>query len=194
MRDLVYYIATTLDGFIAREDGSFDDFPWTQEYLAELMTLYPETFPAPFRGGQVDRADNRRFDAVLMGRRTYEVGSEQGLTNPYPTLDQYLFSRSLEKSPDPAVHLVRENAVEKVQALKQEEGKAIWLCGGGHLATDLMEAGLVDEVALKINPILFGAGIPLLTRPLATFAFERAEHRAFDSGHLLVRYRAKGRG
>ena len=42
MRDLVYYIATTLDGFIAREDGSFADFPWDDEFGADLLSAFPE--------------------------------------------------------------------------------------------------------------------------------------------------------
>ncbi len=123
MRALVYYIATTLDGFIACEDGSFEDFLWDDDFIAELLATYPETFPAPMRSGEYSRADNRRFDAVLMGRKTYEVGLREGLTDPYPTLDQYLFSRSMTESPDPAVVLVSAGAVDAVKVLKQESGR-----------------------------------------------------------------------
>ncbi len=188
MRDLVYYIATTLDGFIARDDGSFEEFPLNEDFIADLLATYPETFPAPFRGTGHDRADNRKFDAVLMGRKTYEVGLEQGLTNPYPTLDQYVFSRSMKKSPDPAVVLVSEGAVDVVRALKQEDGRSIWICGGSELATDLFEAGLVDEVIVKLNPIVFGTGIPLLSRSLKAKPLELAKSRAYRSGHVLLNY------
>ena len=189
MRDLVYYIATTLDGFIARDDGSFDDFPWDDEFGGDLLATYPETFPAPFRGEGHDRADNQHFDAVLMGRKTYEVGLQQDLTSPYPTLDQYVISRSMKQSPDPAVTLVSTDVVGMVKALKQESGRAIWLCGGGELATDLFEAGLVDELIVKLNPILFGTGIPLFSRRLKTPPLDLVESRAYESGHVLLKYR-----
>src|SRR5690606_28939875 len=109
-------------------------------------------------------ADNRVFDTVLMGRKTYEVGSTAGFTNPYPTLKQYVFSRSMPESPDPQVQLVRERAPETVGHLKEAQGKDIWLCGGAELASTLMEAGLIDCLIIKLNPVVFGAGIPLFAR------------------------------
>lgn len=79
-----------------RSEGSFADFPWDEDFGADLMATYPETFPVAFRGEGHTREENRRFDAMLMGRKTYQVGLDQGLTNPYPTLDQYVFSCSAE--------------------------------------------------------------------------------------------------
>lgn len=185
MRDLVYYVATTLDGFIARPDGSFAEFPWDDTFGSHLMELFPETFPAPFRPPGVP---NRRFDAVLMGRATYEVGQREGLTSPYGTLDQYLFSRTLGESPDEAVTLVTSHAVDRVRDLKAKEGKAIWLCGGANLAGELHEAGLVDRIILKVNPIVFGEGIPLFGRtvPAGRLVLEGVER--FHSGHLILEY------
>lgn len=59
MRPVVYFVATTLDGFIAREDGSFDAFPWDDEYGAELFASFPETIPVHIRGDGHDRSGNR---------------------------------------------------------------------------------------------------------------------------------------
>lgn len=187
MRELVYYIATTLDGFIAREDGSFDDFPWDDDFVGQLRQDFPETFPAPMRPG-ASRGENERFDAVLMGRRTYEVGVRQELTSPYPTLDQYVISRTMAASPDPAVRLVSEDAASFVAGLKKKPGKDIWLCGGGELATSLFEARLVDRLIVKLNPIVFGAGIPLLSRELPTVALTLESSRTFESGHVLLEF------
>lgn len=192
MRDLVYYIATTLDGFIAREDGSFTDFPWDEEFGADLLSTFPETFPTHLREGDMDRSENKRFDAVLMGRKTYEVGLREGVTNPYPTLDQYVFSHTLSKSPDTAVTLVSEDAVDTVASLKAEEGKAIWLCGGSDLATSLFEAHLVDKFIMKLNPIIFGRGIPLLQKSLRSEPLRFIGNRHFRSGHALLEYEVGG--
>ena len=191
MQELVYYVAITLDGFIAREDGSFDDFPWDDDFIAALTSLYPETMPAPMRPGAT-RDQNRHFDSVLMGRRTYEVGLNQGLTSPYPTLDQFVFSRTMEESPDPAVTLVSSQAVHFVRELKESVGTGVWLCGGGELASELFAADLVDRLILKVNPVVFGVGIPMFTRKLSPATFDLVSHRTFDSGHLLLEYSIDG--
>ena len=191
MGAVVYYVATTADGYIARPDGSFAEFPWDPEFGAHLLATYPETFPAHLRGGAVSAADNRRFGAVLMGRRTYEVGLNAGIVSPYPTLRQFVFSRRLPESPSPDVTVVRDDEAAFVARLKREESRDIWLCGGAELAASLVEAGLVDEVILKLNPILFGAGIPLLARAVPTVALDLQELRRFPSGHAWLQYRVR---
>jgi dihydrofolate reductase len=140
VRSVVYYVAATVDGYIARPDGSFDDFPMDEEYLGALLAEYPETFPGHVRPAGATREDNRHFDAVLMGRTTYEVGLRVGVSSPYPTLDQYLFSTTMTASPDPAVTLVRDSVVDAVSHLKRGPGKSIWLCGGAQLAATLFAA------------------------------------------------------
>ena len=186
MRDLVYYVATTLDGYIAREDGSFADFPWDDAFGAHLLETLPETFPAHLRR---DDAPNRRFDTVLMGRATYEVGQREGITSPYPTLAQYLFSRTLERSPDNEVTLVTTDALDQVRALKEMDGGDIWLCGGAVLAGDLYAAGLIDELVLKVHPVAFGRGIPLFGRTVEAGPLALQDVRHFDSGHAIMTYR-----
>lgn len=188
MRSVVYYVAATLDGFIARENGSFAEFPWNEAYIADLMAAYPETFPAPLREPGATRADNRRFGAVLMGRKTYEVGLAQGPGSPYPTLDQFLFSRTLSVSPDPAVTLVSDDAAAFVRQIKEAEGDDIWICGGCQLATGLFEAGLVDEVIVKLNPIVFGSGIPLFSGTQHAPVLRLRGTQAHDSGHVVLSY------
>ena len=187
MRELVYYIAATLDGFIARQDGSFDDFPWDEAFIDALKASYPETLPAPMRPSS-NRDQNLRFDAVLMGRATYEVGVKEGLTSPYPTLDQYVVSRSMSESPDPAVTLIRSDVAERVGELKAETGKAIWICGGSQLATTLFLAGLVDRVVLKSAPVFFGAGIPLFRDQVEGVSLRKETHRSFDSGYSITEF------
>ncbi|OKH53765.1 hypothetical protein NIES2101_09950 [Calothrix sp. HK-06] len=61
-----------------------------------------------------------------MGRKTYEVGLKDGISNPYPQMRQYVFSHTLKESPDNNVELVSDNAVDVVKELKQQPGKNFW--------------------------------------------------------------------
>ena len=192
MRRLVYYIATTVDGYIAQEDGSLDCFPWDEEYGADLLASFPETFPCHLRAGVHRRDENRWFDTVLMGRKTYSVALGEGITNPYPTLDQYVFSRTMKTSPDPAVKLVSEDALEVVTKLKRESGRAIWLCGGSNLATTLLAADLIDELVVKLNPVVFGIGIPLFGSGVHVKTLKCSESKVYDSGHAVLHYTLTG--
>src|SRR5262249_20152274 len=148
VRKLVYFVACTADGFIARQDGSFDCFPVQGDHIAWIVESLPETIPGHLRGALGVSAPNRRFAAVLMGRRAYEVGLAVGVTSPYPHLRQYVFSRGMTRSPDGAVELVSGDAIARVQELKGQAGMDIWLCGGGNLAGELLPE--IDELILKV--------------------------------------------
>ena len=170
MRTLKYYVASTLDGFIAHEDGSFDGFAWDDEVVADFLDSYNE------------------FDIVLMGRKTYEVGLKEGKTSPYPMMQQYLFSRSLPKSPDDNVTLVSGHAIDLVRTLKNQNGKAIWLCGGSNLASQLLSEKLIDEVVIKLNPVIFGSGIPLFEKSITQTQLICQNIKKYECGILLIHY------
>ena len=189
MRELKYYVACTVDRFIAREDGSFDFFLSEGEHLAALIQLFPEAVPGHLRNALGVRAANRCFDAVLMGRRSYEVGTNVGVTNPYPHMKQYLFSRTLKESPDENVQLVSGDALAFVRELKKQPGKDIWLCGGGELATTLFPE--IDEIILKVNPVLLGSGIPFFSGVIKQTSLELADNTVYSNGFMLVRYRIR---
>jgi dihydrofolate reductase len=188
MRNLTYLVAVSLDGFIAHLDGSHDGFSQNQEYLTQLFVEFPETVPSHFRDTMGITDENRWFDTVLMGRKTYEVGLKDGFTNPYAHLRQYVFSRTMETSPDAAVTLVREDAIAQVKALKAEDGKDIWLCGGGSLASELLEAGLIDALMLKVNPFLMGVGIPLFAKPVPPTQLLLQNSQSYPGGIMLLHY------
>jgi dihydrofolate reductase len=185
-RKLVYYVACTVDGFIAREDGSFDWALFQGEHLTDLIEKFPETFPTHLRRTLVVPENARRFDTVLMGRKTYEVGLKAGITSPYEHLRQFVVSASMQESPDSTVHLHRGDALELVRQLKAEQGKDIWLCGGAKLAAGVFTE--IDELILKINPILIGSGIPLFDGVAVTRAATLSEHKVYPNGFVLVRY------
>ncbi|MGJ3245535.1 MAG: dihydrofolate reductase family protein [Elainellaceae cyanobacterium] len=188
MRELTYYVACSLDGFIAHPDGSHDGFSQDGEYLSDLFADFPETLPSHLRNVMGVQAENRWFDTVLMGRKTYEVGLKEGVTNPYAHLRQYLFSRSLSASPDEAVILVSDNTIAQVRSLKAENGKGIWLCGGANLAATLFAAGLIDGLILKVNPFLMGAGIPLFAQTIQQTALELTDSKTYSGGVVRLHY------
>src|SRR3712207_5996612 len=160
MRRLVYHVSVTQDGFIAGPGGEFDFFLMNAELAKTLNARFPETVPTDFRGAVGITEDNKVFDTVLMGRKTYEVGLPQGIVSPYRQLRQYVFSTTLDALPGPDVELVAGDPVAKVRELKAKDGMDIWLCGGGTLAGALY--GEIDALILKRHPILIGAGLPLV--------------------------------
>ncbi|MBL8189434.1 MAG: dihydrofolate reductase [Acidobacteria bacterium] len=187
MRNLVYYIACTADGFIAREDGSFDFFPMNGGHLPYIIEEYPETIPGHLQEMLGAKAINKHFDTVVMGRHTYEVGSLAGFTNPYPQLRQYVVSSRMTESPDPAVQLVTHDPVDLVRKLKQESGLDIWLCGGANLAGALFPE--INELILKVNPVVLGSGMPLFRGINEPTMLELTAHKTFVGGVAIHHYR-----
>ncbi|MET7645745.1 dihydrofolate reductase family protein [Streptomyces sp. NPDC005426] len=193
MRKLVYYIASTLDGFIAGPDGADptgpDGFwPIPDDYIGHLIAAYPETLPGPARAALSITAEGTHFDTVVEGRRSYEIGLKAGVTNAYPHLRHLVFSRTLGESPDPAVEIVATDPGARVRELKQEEGKDIWLVGGGELAGSLYSE--IDTLIVKLSPMTIGAGIPLFSGR-ATFdptAWTLTDHKILDSGAAFLTY------
>lgn len=173
MRKLKYYIASTIDGFIAHEDGSFDGFLMEGEHVSDYLAAL------------------QQFDAVLMGRKTYEVGVKEGVTNPYPHMKQYVISRTLKTNPGEAVTVVADEVDDLVRNLKAEPGQDIYLCGGGELAKTLLAAQHIDEIILKVNPVLFGTGIPLFASgqpPIPTTRLQLSDHNIYSNGLVLLFY------
>ena len=189
MRKLIYYVACSIDGFIARKDGSFADFDMGGDHFADLLDDFPETIPGHLRGQLGVNSANKHFDDVLMGRMTYEVGLDIGVTNPYPHLKQYVVSRSLQVKPDEHVELVRQHPVAFVQKLKNQQGKHIWLCGGGTLAAVLLSE--IDEMILKVNPFVMGSGISLISGSQQKTSLEIRDKKIYSNGFMLLHYAVK---
>ncbi|TJZ54149.1 dihydrofolate reductase [Streptomyces piniterrae] len=193
MRKLVYYVAATLDGFIAGPDGADptgpDGFwPISDDYVRHMAEEYPETLPAPAREALSITAEGTHFDTVLEGRKSYEIGLEAGITDAYPHLRHLVFSTTLTESPDPAVELVTSDPVAKVRELKQEDGKDIWLIGGGELAGTLYAE--IDQLIVKLGPLTTGGGIPLFGRKAAfdPRIWNLTDHTVLGSGAAFLTY------
>ncbi|MFB7557969.1 dihydrofolate reductase family protein [Streptomyces brevispora] len=193
MRQLVYYVASTLDGFIAGPDGADptgpDGFwPIPEDYIGHMIAEYPETLPGPARTALAISAEGTHFDTVIEGRRSYEIGLKAGVTDAYPHLRHIVFSRTLGESPDPAVEVVAGDPVARVKELKREEGKDIWLVGGGELAGSLYSE--IDRLIVKLSPVTLGAGIPLFSdkAAFAPLSWTLTDRKVLDSGALFLTY------
>lgn len=163
MRKLVYYVAVTLDGFIAGPDGGdpsgAEFFPITPDLIEFIVTNYPETLPGPAREAMGLTLPGARFDTVIEGRASYELGLAAGLEDAYPHLRHLVVSGSLAGRDDLPVEIVSSDPVARVRELKAEDGLDIWLVGGGTLAHALLPE--VDRLVLKVSPSVIGAGIGL---------------------------------
>lgn len=172
MRKVTYGAACSLDGYIARRDGGVEWLQWSGD-VQRLTAAYWT-----------------RVDTVLMGRKTYEAARALG-SGAYPGVTNYVFSRTLRESPEPGVRLVRENAVELVADLKRQPGGEICVLGGGELAQTLLEADLVDEVGVNIQPVLLGAGIPLFKQLPHTIQLELIQTETLAGGCVYALYSVK---
>lgn len=132
---------------------------------------------------------NKHFDTVLQGRGSWEIGMREGITNAYRHLRSIVFSRSISKTPDPTVEFVSSDPREKVRELKREPGAGIWLCGGGKLAAALRPE--IDELIVKLHPVVAGAGIPMFDGEFSPSQFELADTTPFTSGALHLTYRKR---
>jgi dihydrofolate reductase len=146
-RRVCYQVASSLDGFIAAEDGSYDWIPMDPDI----------DFPALFA----------RFETLVMGRLTYEVmlayegGVDEHGVYGKPTI---VFSRTLNQADHPNVRITSEDPAAVVGELIQQPGGDIWIFGGGNLFRQLADANRVDSVEVAIVPVLLGSGIPLLPK------------------------------
>ncbi len=191
MRKLVYFVASTIDGFIAAPDGSHDFFGLAPDTARHLVTHWPQTFPS-FTHEQLGiDSPQGRFDTVLMGRATYEPALKVGITSPYAHLRQYVFSRSLAPAQDSGVEIVSADPVAFVRDLKRQPGRDIWLCGGGQLAGQLFNE--VDELIVKVNPVVVGSGTPLVDRGFDPTRFSLRDATAIGGDVVLLHY-AAGQG
>lgn len=172
MRKVIYDVAMTLDGFIGHEDGSIGKF------VAE--------------GAHVDAYLERlqHYDTVVMGRKTYEFGYQYGLepgARAYPHMEHYIFSSSLSFATS-QVNVVKDEPHATVRQLKEEDGGPIYLCGGGALAGHLLKHKLVDELIIKLNPVLLGKGIPLFGEHEASAEPTLLGSERYDNGVALLSY------
>ena len=194
MRTLTYYVAATLDGFIAGPEGgdpSDQDFmAVTPDLLEFIATYYPETLPGPARAAMGLTEPGTVFDTVIEGRRSYEIGLAAGIDDAYPHLRHLVVSTTLGTAPAAAVEVISGDPLARVRELKAEDGLGIWLVGGGRLAHSLLPE--IDRLVIKLNPSVVGSGIPLFDGGFAPTLFETVDVVSLPGGVQVITCERRG--
>ncbi|KQQ03652.1 MULTISPECIES: dihydrofolate reductase family protein [unclassified Rathayibacter] len=186
MRELTYFVATSLDGLIAAPDGDWSAFPAEGDHFAAILADYSDTLPVHAQQALGVAADGSRFDTVIMGWRTYTPALDAGIDSPYPHLRQIVATRGGREVPE-AVETTAD-PVATIRELRAADGGGLWLAGGGALAGALIDE--IDTLILKVNPVVLGDGVPLFGgAAYAARRFDRAESRQFESGVSIVTHR-----
>lgn len=175
-----YYTATSLDGFIATEDDSLD-------WLFPLGDINETGYPAFIA----------EVGALAMGSATYEwmlrhaqtVEAETGASWPYVQPTWVFTHRVLPPVPGAKLHFACGD-VRSVHAAMREAagGKNIWVVGGGDLAGQFHDAGLLDEVIVQIGSVTLGKGKPLFPRRLTSPSLKLVSVKQIGPGFAELRY------
>ena len=170
MRTVILNLAVSLDGFIEGPGGEFDWCFTDQDYgMKDFMS---------------------RIDAILMGRKSYEVMRQYEQRNPFPDKTTYVFSRTIQ-SADPKIVILRGTVEEEVKDILNRPGKDLWLFGGANLVTAFVKAGLVDELWLAVHPLLLGSGKPLFQGISDRIPLNLITTKTYSSGLVQLFYGRK---
>jgi dihydrofolate reductase len=185
MAKLIYSAITSLDGYIADEDGNFDWAAPDQEVHTFVNDL------------------ERPVGTYLYGRRMYEVMAPwetdptladqsrvmRDFAELWQAADKIVYSRTLETASTARTRIERDFDPEAVRQMKATAGRDLTV-GGPDLAAQALKAGLVDECHLFLAPIIVGGGRPSLPSNLR-LELELLDERRFGNGVVHLRYRTR---
>lgn len=178
MAKIVYYVASSIDGFISGINDDVSGFI--------------------YNGRGVDRyfEDLKSYKTVIMGRSTYEIGykfgAEAGQPSPaYPHMKHYIFSNHLQFENQNEQVEIKKMDIEEIQQIKNTSETDIYLCGGGKFAGWLLEKKQIDVLKIKLNPIIIGNGIRLFENLTTKYQLELAESKVYDNGLQIISYNIK---
>jgi dihydrofolate reductase len=177
------HMVASLDGFIARKDGSVDWLETSDEF-AGGATLEPGAAEAFLK----------TIDCYVMGSRTYEtaLGFEaQGFGWAYGDKPTFVLTRRELPRTRETVELYAGDLAELVNGRLRPTFRSIWFVGGGVVAGECLRLGLADEVRYSILPILIGDGISFFDQLDRDVALHLAEVKAYKNGMVELRYEVR---
>ena len=177
------HMAASLDGFVARKDGSVDWLETADKFEGG------ETMDA-----EVVAAFLKTIDCYVMGSRTYETAlrfESTGSGWAYGDKPTFVLThRELPRTRN-AVEFYSGDLAEFVNGRLRPRFRNIWFAGGGVVSGECLRLGLADEVRYSILPILIGDGIPFFERLDKDISLHLAEVKAYDSGMVALRYEVR---
>jgi dihydrofolate reductase len=178
------HMAASLDGFIARKDGSVDWLETSDEF-ADGLAMDQEFVEAFLK----------TIDCYVMGSRTYETAlrfDAQGLGWAYGDKPTFvLTSRELPRARE-AVEFYSGDLAQLVNGRLRPMFRTIWFVGGGAVSAECLRLGLADEIRYSILPILIGDGIPFFDKLDGDIALHLADVNAYKSGMVELCYEVRG--
>ena len=186
MRNLIFFMHTSLDGFVAGPNGEMD---WINvddsmfDFVAEMT----------------DQADT-----ALYGRVTYQMMQSYWPTaadkpnatkhdiehsNWYNNVAKVVLSKTMSETGLDNTTIISGQLADNINKLKQQEGKRILIFGSPGASQSLLNQGLIDEFWLFVNPIILGQGMPLFKDITGTTKLKLVETKSFDCGVLALHYR-----
>ena len=173
MPKITYYVAASLDGYIADADGGVG---WLPEGDASDYG-YDEFYAG--------------VDALVMGRRTYDqvLGFGQW---PYAGKPAYVFTSHPPEDDPYGVEFFGGSPAEFARSVASRYSGAVWLVGGGNLAEQFRGAGLIDEYVIHLIPVILGQGIPLFGGAAPPTALRLETTRVYDDGVVMLCHRRAG--
>ena len=178
------HMVASLDGFIARKDGSVDWMETSDQFVGG-DTMAPEFVEAFLKA----------IDCYVMGSRTYETAlsfEAKGLGWSYGDKPTFVLTRrELPRTRD-TVKFYSGDLAQLVNTSLRPKFRSIWFVGGGVVSAECLLLGLADEVRYSILPILIGDGIPFFDKLDRDIALHLAEVKAYESGMVALRYQVRG--
>jgi dihydrofolate reductase len=177
------HMAASLDGFIARKDGTVDWLETSDHFVGGEVTA-PESV-AEFL---------RTIDCHVMGSRTYETALDfetKGLGWPYGDTPTFVLTRRELPRTRSTVEFCAGDLQRVVEGRLKPNYRTIWFVGGGAVSGECLRRGLADELRYSILPILIGDGISFFDRIDQDVALHLLEVKAYQSGMVALRYEVK---
>lgn len=176
MKKIVYYVASSVDGYISGIDDDVSGFVYTGKAVERYLE------------------DLKSFQTVIMGRNTYEYGYQYGVKPGEPSpvyahMKHYIFSNSMAfEDPSPQVQ-VKKMVPYEIDLIKANSPTDIYLCGGGKLAGWLLEHKKLDVLKIKLNPLIVGRGVKLFEGIQSQYHLAFESSHVFEDGMQIITYR-----
>lgn len=171
MRKVIYFVAASVDGYIADRNGGidwlFDDFDFDNDPVYQSLM--------------------QRVDTVVMGRKTYDVAMSFG-EYPYQGMDGYVFSRANAGEFTDFVKFIDDKPDQFIKGLQAEKGKDVWFLGGAELAQEFLEKDLIDEFVIGQHPVALGGGVPLWPEGFDPIELNLLNTVHYDNGLVMLHY------